>query len=365
MHSHETLLESFIESIGTIPQEIRRNLAHMRSLDQMYAGIVEELRDCEEDYLKRAYDLISDLEVQSRHEPLNKKQKFENQESDGVSKEPDNKSEDGDGNVSNEGSRKFWSDLKEGIVVKLPQSTADDDDQQGNNVSDEQNEGSTVDLTNRHNHVKNELLIPTTEELRLYIQDPEALLRIAVLRKNAREIVEEKLSNASQTFAIVDDAIKKLDSDLEAFEALLKSTGQYETTVITGAAQPNDLAAIQVTANSPDWILAKVISHDPQTGMYNLSDEDIESNKTFLLPESQVVILGGVDRLNRGDVIYGVYPDTTSFYQATVVEIPKKIPGKDSFVLVHFKDDGDENGITHAKVVPMKHIMRVPYGAMK
>jgi len=87
--------------------------------------------------------------------------------------------------------------------------------------------------------------------------------------------------------------------------------------------------------------------------------------EAFLLPESQVVILGGVDRLNRGDVIYGVYPDTTSFYQATVVEIPKKIPGRDAFVLVHFKDDGDEHGITHAKVVPMKHIMRVPYGAIK
>jgi hypothetical protein len=85
----------------------------------------------------------------------------------------------------------------------------------------------------------------------------------------------------------------------------------------------------------------------------------------FLLPESQVVILGGVDRLNRGDVIYGVYPDTTSFYQATAVEMPKKVPGKDVLVLVHFKDDGDEHGITHAKAVPMKHVMKVPYGAIQ
>ena len=66
----------------------------------------------------------------------------------------------------------------------------------------------------------------------------------------------------------------------------------------------------------------------------------------FILPESQVVILGGLSTLNRGDTIYAVYPDTTSFYQATVVEMTKKVQGKDPLVLVHFKDDGDEHGIT-------------------
>lgn len=53
--------------------------------------------------------------------------------------------------------------------------------------------------------------------------------------------------------------------------------GAFET---TAGAKPDDLAAIQVTPNSPDWILAKVISHDPKTGMYMLSDEDVESNKS-------------------------------------------------------------------------------------
>ena len=56
----------------------------------------------------------------------------------------------------------------------------------------------------------------------------------------------------------------------------MKGSGQFETS----GAQPDDLAAIQVVPNSPDWILAKVISHDIQTGMYKLSDEDIESNKS-------------------------------------------------------------------------------------
>ena len=40
---------------------------------------------------------------------------------------------------------------------------------------------------------------------------------------------------------------------------------------------PNDLAACQVTPGS-EWILAKVISYDQ--GMYTLSDEDVESDKS-------------------------------------------------------------------------------------
>jgi hypothetical protein len=39
------------------------------------------------------------------------------------------------------------------------------------------------------------------------------------------------------------------------------------------------LAAVNVIPGTPDWILAKVISHDAQAGIYKLSDEDIESNK--------------------------------------------------------------------------------------
>lgn len=139
--------------------------------------------------------------------------------------------------------------------------------------------------------------------------------------------------------------------------------GQYDVATIGGS--PGDLAAIQVTPNSSDWILAKVISHDLETGKYKLSDEDIESNKNFTLPESQVVILGGVDRLACGDIIYSVYPDTTSFYQAIVVQSPRKVSGGGSFVMVHFKDDSDENGVTHDKSVLMKHVMRVPFGAIK
>jgi hypothetical protein len=58
---------------------------------------------------------------------------------------------------------------------------------------------------------------------------------------------------------------------------MLQNAGGFQS---PGAAKPDDLAAIQVIPGSPDWILAKVITHDPQTDMYKLSDEDVESSKS-------------------------------------------------------------------------------------
>jgi hypothetical protein len=81
----------------------------------------------------------------------------------------------------------------------------------------------------------------------------------------------------------------------------------------------------------------------------------------FHLPESQVVVLRGVDRLSKGDVIFAVYPDTTSFYQATVVQVPRKTGGQ-QFVMVNFVDDSDEFGVTHDKAVSLPHVMLPPVG---
>jgi len=340
MSSDETYLESFIESISTLPSEIRRNLGHIKSLDKSYKSIVDELREREEDYLHRAQEIITRLPVQSA-EPVTKRQKVvRTRDSSGEKKAEgagetseccNDENQEREEVVDDDSDCGWMGKPKHGIPVTVQS-------------------GETV------------LVVPTTEELRAKIQDTAALVGIAKLRRDAKQYAEEKVAVADQTFAIVDAAVKMLEVDIEKFEGFLKSSGCFE---ISTGAQPDDLAAIQVTPNSPDWILAKVISHDTKTGMYKLSDEDIENNKTFTLPESQVVILGGVDRLAKGDIIYAVYPDTTSFYQATVVQAPRKVSAGESFVMVNFKDDGDENGITHDKAVLMKHIMRVPYGAIQ
>ena len=123
------------------------------------------------------------------------------------------------------------------------------------------------------------------------------------------------------------------------------------------AVQSANLAAIHVTPSSPDWILAKIISHDKSAKMYKLSDEDVMSNQVYTIPERQVVALKGTEKNKwaRGDVVYAVYPDTTSFYHATV-----STPPYNGYVMVHFKDDWDVNGVTHEKAILMQHVMKVP-----
>mmetsp|Transcript_1592 Transcript_1592/g.4158 ORF Transcript_1592/g.4158 Transcript_1592/m.4158 type:complete len:165 (-) Transcript_1592:2417-2911(-) len=128
------------------------------------------------------------------------------------------------------------------------------------------------------------------------------------------------------------------------------------------APKKDDLAAVQEVPGSPDWILAKVIVHDPQTGMFKLSDEDMESNKIFNLPESQVIILERMKNLRIGDVIFAVYPDTTSFYQGTIAQPPRKAAGGGMFVMVTFVDDEDvTTGKTLDKAVLLKHVMPPPF----
>lgn len=207
---------------------------------------------------------------------------------------------------------------------------------------------------------KKEVVVPTTEELFSYVSDHESLKRIRAMQASLTQQAEEKVAIASQTHSVVEATVRRLDHDLSRLENLLKKTGEFQ---LAGTAKPNDLAAIQVVPNAPEWILAKVISHDPETNMYRLSDEDVESNKIFHLPESQVVVLGGIEKLSRGEVVFAVYPDTTSFYQATVVQPPKRVSGGGAFVMVNFVDDADEHGVTHDKAVLLKHVMRIPYNA--
>lgn len=122
-----------------------------------------------------------------------------------------------------------------------------------------------------------EVVIPTTEEMMRFVTvDPGALTSIRELESLARQVADEKVAIADQTYALVDSVVKRLDADLEAMEKTLQSTGEFQ---VAGVARPDDLAAVQVTSGS-DWILAKVISHDPSTGFYKLSDEDVESNKS-------------------------------------------------------------------------------------
>jgi len=119
-------------------------------------------------------------------------------------------------------------------------------------------------------------IIPTTEELMAYVREPESLGRIEAIQRDTLQRAEEKVAIAEQNLGLIDNVCQRLEADMEEMKKILQHSGEFQK---PGVAKPNDLAAIQVTPGASEWILAKVISFDIDTGMYRLSDEDVESNK--------------------------------------------------------------------------------------
>ena len=150
-----TFLESFVEHITNLPNEVRRNLDLVKDLDKSCSQIVEQLREAEEAYVQRAEQTILEL-------PLAARKRKRDASSSAVGKGGDNS----------------------------------DDDQGGDNV-----------------------IVPTTEELRGRIMNPAELEMIARLRREAIQQSEEKVVVAEQTYSLVDEVVKRLDSDLSKFEA--------------------------------------------------------------------------------------------------------------------------------------------------
>ncbi|KAG7343184.1 SGF29 tudor-like domain containing protein [Nitzschia inconspicua] len=300
----ETYLEAFMDHISTVPAELRRNLDLMKDLDQTSSTLLQEMTQRQKAYVAQVEEkIVSNLEV-----------------IDG-----------------------------KGVVIVPKVDPTDREKDEGKKKKGKSKEASKT-LT------EPVVVIPTTEEFLRFVHDAEAMAKIRALQTDCLQQAEEKVAISQQTYAIVDNICRRLDSDLREMEKLLLTSGEFQT-MSTG--KPNDLAAIQAPGTA-DWILAKVISFDPATRMYNLSDEDVESSKVFNLPESEVIILGGLRSLRTGDVVYAVYPDTTSFYKGTVSQAPRKSAGGGSVVMISFMDDHDENGITYDKAVQMKHIMLPP-----
>ena len=216
-----------------------------------------------------------------------------------------------------------------------------------------------------------------------YVHDSSMRSKIESLRADALQQASEKVEIANQTLELVDNFCRKLETDLKEMERSLStrsgsnfnnlsSSGGLAGALSAGASgasssgnrgrgapKKDDLAAVKI---SGDWILAKVITHDPQTGMFKLSDEDMESNKIFNLPESEVIVLERMRNLRSGDVVFAVYPDTTSFYQGTIAQPPRKAAGGGMFVMITFVDDEDAaTGKTLDKAVLLKHVMPPPF----
>lgn len=156
-----------------------------------------------------------------------------------------------------------------------------------------------------------------------YIEDDDLLSEINAHRLRSRQIQDEKVTIAENLLLTIEKFIKKIDIDLGSFENELRCSGSFETL----GADPGTEVAIKLDLYIDDWILGKVLFFNGETGYYDIADFD-DTTKRYNLPETQVIILQSLKdemkKLNRGDEVLAVYPDTTSFYQAIVAHAPKK-----------------------------------------
>ncbi|CAM9842400.1 unnamed protein product [Discosporangium mesarthrocarpum] len=192
------------------------------------------------------------------------------------------------------------------------------------------------------------------------VDNPVLMSKIRTMQASLKQIVDEKVAIADQTKQIVEQQLQVLTTSLQNFEQTLQNTGEFD---MVGAG-PGDAVAIQLDPGDEQWILARVLQYYPDVGNYKVMDED-DNSKTYELPEQQVIPLEGrQERLAKGDEVLAVYTDTTSFYQATVMIPPRRGAniGNGGMAHVQFVDDADEFGVTPARPVPAKHVLKKPLG---
>jgi len=211
---------------------------------------------------------------------------------------------------------------------------------------------------------------------------PETFLARAEKRRRLDALCEEKINVARQTEALVATHIDVINGELAALSDHLHSTGEFES---VGSARPGDEVAVRLDDFDKDaWILARVSRYRAEAAVYDCADAD-DAKKIYELSEQRVVpltdiggrgvprahCLTGVEsclaaqsdgenaaRLAKGDDVFAVYPDTTSFYHAVVSMPARRAAAGNAICHVQFQDDQDETGQNPDRAVPLKYILR-------
>lgn len=83
--------------------------------------------------------------------------------------------------------------------------------------------------------------------------------------------------------------------------------------------------AIRPLLTSDEIILGRVTFYHIDIGAYDVTDGD--DSKRYHLPENQVApldMLSSQRRLAKGEEVLAIYPETTSFYPAYIVQAPRR-----------------------------------------
>ncbi|ORZ04012.1 SGF29 tudor-like domain-domain-containing protein [Syncephalastrum racemosum] len=117
-----------------------------------------------------------------------------------------------------------------------------------------------------------------------------------------------------------------------------------------------------------EWILASVISFNSEKNKYSVEDIDPnefgqkQQGRRYLLPPRNVIPIPDHNEVKHlpeygaGEIVLALYPNTTCFYKATVVQPPRKAKeGPAGLYNVQFEDDNNE-----VKYVLPEHVLEMP-----
>jgi SAGA-associated factor 29 len=135
------------------------------------------------------------------------------------------------------------------------------------------------------------------------------------------------------------------------------------------AARPGEQVAAKVTRTDENgaWILATVQRFYADTETYDVKDDD-DTSKLSRLPWCNVMRLstGTEGCFPKGADCMAIFPETTSFYKATVSKSPvwklDRQTGVPTVVelIVKFEDDEDSQGKTPHRRVPSRYVIPIP-----
>ena len=110
---------------------------------------------------------------------------------------------------------------------------------------------------------------------------------------------------------------------------------------VLGNSNNNLVRLVDPAIAEKSMILGRVISYRADTGEYDILD--VDDSKKYILPERQVVVLDLLEsqrKLSKGELVFALYPDTTSFYPAVVSHAPRRTAmGTEPSVIVQFCGD--------------------------
>lgn len=131
-------------------------------------------------------------------------------------------------------------------------------------------------------------------------------------------------------------------------------------------AKPGDMVAALVKGpEDENWILAEVVSYNPNSGKYDVDDIDEEQKDRHTLSKRKVVPLPTM-RANpetdpealyeKGTTVMAIYPQTTCFYKGIINHPPTS--GADDYEVL-FEDPSYADGYSPPLTVAQRYIIQV------